>query len=273
MKKLKSILKSAAIMFTAAAMVACGGAKEEAKPAAQPADQGQAAEQKADAKTYLVGTDAAYPPFEKQEGGDIVGFDIEVIKAIAEAEGFQVKVEHMGWDPLFDAIDKGKADLGISAITIKEDRKKIYDFSEPYFEAKQLILVKSDSTVAKLDDLAGKKIGVQSATTGEAVVQEKFGKTYEGIKGYEDTPAAVDDMLNGRVDAVVADNAVLLEYVKQLGDKGYKVVEDASFQPEFYGIMVKKGNAEVLDKINAGLKKIQENGKYDEIYKKYFGEK
>lgn len=268
MKKLKSILKSAAIMFTAAAMVACGAAKET-----KPAEQGGAAEKPAAEKSYLVGTDAAYPPFEKQEGGDIVGFDVDIINAIAEAEGFKVKVEHLGWDPLFEAIDKGKADIGISAITIKEDRKKNNDFSDPYFEAKQLILVKEGSPVTKLDDLKGLKIGVQSATTGEAIVQEKFGKTYEGIKGYDDTPAAIDDMINGRVDAVVADDQVVREYGAKLGAQGFKVIEDPSIKPEYYGIMVKKGNQAVLDQINSGLKKIKENGKYDEIYKKYFGEK
>jgi glutamine transport system substrate-binding protein len=263
MIKVKKIVLSSVLLLSMAALAACGGgAKESTAPAEKPAEE----------KILLVGTDAAYPPFEKQEGDKITGFDIDVINAIAEAQGFTVKVEHMGWDPLFEGIDTGKADLGISAITINDERKQSYDFSEPYFEAKQLILVPEGSDVTKLDDLAGKKIGVQSATTGEDAVKEKFGLTYEGIKGYDDTPAAVDDLLNGRVDAVVADNAVLLEYVKTIGNKGFKVVDDPSFEPEFYGIMVKKGNTEVLTQINEGLKKIKENGKYDEIFNQYFGE-
>ncbi len=172
-----------------------------------------------DGKVYKIGTDAAYPPFEKQEGGQIVGFDVDILAAVAEEAGFQYELFHAGWDPLFDGIDKGNIDAGISAITITEDRKQLYDFSDPYFEATQLIMVPKDSTVASLADLEGKKIGVQSATTGHIAVQEAFGKTYEGIKGYEDTPAAVDDLIAGRLDAVVADNAVLQEYLKVLNNK------------------------------------------------------
>ncbi|MBO2532375.1 MAG: basic amino acid ABC transporter substrate-binding protein [Thermoactinomycetaceae bacterium] len=234
---------------------------------------GQKTGSESDKNVLRVGTDAAYPPFEKQEGsGEITGFDIDVIKAIAEAEGLKVQVEHTGWDGLFEAVDSGKVDAGISAITITKKRKKKYDFSEPYFEAKQLILVPNDSDVSSLKDLKGKKIGVQSGTTGEIVVQKAFGKTYEGIRGYDDTPGAIDDLVIGRVDAVVADNGVVLDYMKKLPKGKFKTVEDNSFEPEFYGIMVKKGNKEVLDKINSGLKKIQEDGTFDEIYKKYFGQ-
>ena len=139
-----------------------------------------------------------------------------MIKAVAEAEGLKVQVEHTGWDGLFEAVDSGKVDAGISAITITKKRKKKYDFSEPYFEAKQLILVPNDSDVSSLKDLKGKKIGVQSGTTGEIVVQKAFGKTYEGIRGYDDTPGAIDDLVIGRIDAVVADNGVVLDYMKKL---------------------------------------------------------
>lgn len=223
-------------------------------------------------KVYVVGTDAAYPPFEKMEADGITGFDIDVINAVAEAAGFKVKVEHTGWEPLFDGIEKGTVDLGISAITITDKRKEDYDFSEPYFEAKQLILVKEDASVTKLSDLKGMNIGVQGATTGEEVVKKAFGETYEGIKSYDDTPSAVDDFFNGRVDAVVADNGVLSHYVKETGNTGYKLVDDNSFEKEYYGIMVKKGNTELLELINKGLKEIKDNGKLDEIYNKYFKE-
>lgn len=220
-----------------------------------------------------VGTDAAYPPFEKIEGTqELIGFDIDIMKAIAKAAGFKVQIQHVGWDPLFEGIDRQKLDAGISAITITDDRKKKYDFSDPYFDAKQLILLPKDSTASSLKDLEGKKIGVQTATTGEIVVQETFGKTYPHLRGYDDTPTAIDDLKLGRVDAVVADNGVVLEYLKKLGKDKFKVVEDPSFKPEQYGILVKKGNADLLGKINKGLKKIKEDGTYDQIYKKYFGQ-
>lgn len=223
-------------------------------------------------KVYVVGTDAAYPPFEKMEADKITGFDIEVIQAVADAAGIKIQVKNTGWDPLFDGIDKGTVDAGISAITITDKRKQTYDFSEPYFDANQLILLPEDSTVTKLSELKGKKIGVQTATTGEEVVKKAFGDTYEGIKGYDDTPSAVDDFFNGRVDAVVADNGVVTFFANQMTGKKFKLVKDDSFETEHYGIMVKKGNTDLLNKINQGLKTIKDNGKLQEIHKKYFNE-
>lgn len=256
--KMTKMMRGMIAALSVVALAACGGA-EEATPGANQE------------KVLTVANEGAFPPFEKQVGDEIVGFDIDIINAIGEEEGFKTKIVKYGWDPLFEAVDKGQVDLAIDAITIKEDRKQKYDFSDPYFEAKQLILVPTDSTVAQLKDLEGKNIGVQSATSGEAVIQENFGKTYAGLKGYDDYPAAIDDLQLGRLDAVVGDNALILEYMKTLGDQKFKIVEDPSFQPEFYGIMMKKGNTEMVQMINSGLKKIKENGKYDEIYQKYFG--
>lgn len=262
MLNIKKITLSTMFIVGLFALTACGGSEEP----------GSAAEPSEAKKEWLVSTEAGFPPFESQQGEEIVGFDIDMIKAIGEVNGVDVKVQHMGWDPMFDAIDRGKVDVAVAAITIREDRQQMYDFSEPYFEAKQLILVPKDSPVSKLDDLAGKSIGVQSATSGEKVVQDKFGLTYEGLKGYEDVPSAVDDLTNGRVDAVIADNAVVLEYLKKVGELGFKIVDDSSFPAEHYGIMVKKGNTELLNQINEGLKTIKENGKYEEIYSKYFSQ-
>lgn len=224
-------------------------------------------------KVYKIGTDAAYPPFEKQEGDKIEGFDVEIIEAIAKEAGIKVQVVNTGWDPLFEGINNGSVDAGISAITITDKRKESYDFTEPYFKAKQMIMVPKDSNVSTLQDLDGLKIGVQSATTGAFVVEEAFGNTYQGLKAYDDTPSAVDDLLIGRLDAVVADDAVLTKYLETINNSSeFKLVTDNSFEDEYYGIMVKKGNKELLDKLNKGLKAIKENGTYDQIYNKYFAE-
>jgi len=223
-------------------------------------------------KVYVVGTDAAYPPFQVLEAdGKITGHDIDVMNAVAEAGGFKIEWRNTGWDPLFDGLDKGTVDIGISSITITDKRKEKYDFSDSYFVANQLILVPEDSPVTKLADLEGKNIGVQAATTGEEVVKKAFGNTYSGLKGYDDMPSSVDDFFNGRVDAVVGDNGVIAFYAKKNPGKKFKLVDDQSFEKEYYGIMVKKGNTEILNKINDGLKKIKENGKLQEIYNQYFG--
>lgn len=224
-------------------------------------------------KVYVVGTDAAYPPFQMLEAdGKITGHDIDVMNTVAEAAGFKIEWKNTGWDPLFDGLDRGTVDIGISSITITEKRKEKYDFSEPYFVANQLILVAEDSPVNTLADLKGKKIGVQGATTGGEVVKKAFGDTYEGLKEYDDMPSAVDDFFNGRVDAVVGDNGVIQYYVKKIENKKFKLIKDDSFEVENYGIMVKKGNSEIMGKINEGLKKIKENGKLEEIRKQYFGD-
>lgn len=225
-------------------------------------------------KTYIVGTDAAYAPFEAQnEQNTIYGFDIDLMNAIAAKAGITVKFVNTPWEGIFKTLDQGDRDLLISAITITDERKKSMDFSEPYFEAKQLIAVPKDSAVSKLDDLKGKKIGVQTGTTGDEVVSNKFGKDNPDIKRFESTPLALKELAAGGLSAVVADNGVVINYVTNNSDKGFKMVEDSSFEKEYYGIAVKKGNKELLDKINTALKQIKDDGTYKKVYDKYFGAK
>ncbi len=229
--------------------------------------------QKSDDQVVNAGTNAEFPPFEKMEGsGEITGFDAELIQAITQAENLQLDFKHYGWDNMLNAVAHGQIDAGIAAVTITDERKKMYDFTAPYFEAKQVVLVPKSSPVQSLQDLKGKNIGVQSATTGEKVVQQAFGKTYPGLKRYDVVSSAIDDLKWNRLDAVVVDEAVNKEYIKQLGEEKYKTIEDPSIPKEYYGIIVKKGNNELLNRLNAGLKKIRENGTYDKIYNKYFGE-
>ncbi|MEX2104452.1 MAG: basic amino acid ABC transporter substrate-binding protein [Bacilli bacterium] len=223
-------------------------------------------------EALTVGTEAAYPPFEKLEGGQIVGFDIDVMKAVAKEAGIEIKFENIAWDPLFEGVKNGNLDMGISAITVTEERKKDWDFSNAYFEATQLIMVPADSDVKSMADLDGKKIGVQTGTTGEIAVKEALGEQYQGLHGYDSTPAAVDDLFNGRVEAVVADNAVMQQYLKDFPDQKVKLIEDPTFAIEEYGIMVQKGNAKLQKKLNDAIAKIKENGTYDEIMKTHFGE-
>ncbi|TCS95647.1 basic amino acid ABC transporter substrate-binding protein [Hazenella coriacea] len=225
-------------------------------------------------KKIVFGTDAAFPPFEKLEGdGKITGFDADILQAVAKASGLQIELQHLGWEGMFAGIERGKVDGAIAAITMDENRKKKYNFTDSYFEATQVILVPSQSSIQSLKDLQGKKIGVLSASSGELVVHKHFGKTYEGLKGYEDFPSTVEDMTFGRTDAVVADNAVAMEYLKKIGSDKFKIIEDPQVEKEQYGILVKKGNDELLKQLNDGLAKIKADGTYDQIYEKYFGKK
>lgn len=224
-------------------------------------------------KEYIVATDANYAPFESMTtSNEFVGFDIEIMKAVADKAGIKIKLINTPWDGMFATIANGDRDILISAITITDERKKEMDFSDPYFEANQLIAVKQDSTVAKFEDLKDKVVGVQTGTTGDIIVMKLLGDDSTKIKRFDTTPLALKELENGGVNAVVADNGVVDNYVQNNSDQGFKTVTDAAFEKENYGIVVKKGNQELLDKINEGLKIIKEDGTYDEIYKKFFGE-
>jgi polar amino acid transport system substrate-binding protein len=266
----RRFLKTSGLLLAGLALVACGK-KEEAAPAAAAASA--VASAPPPAKVYVVGTDAAYAPFESQnDKGEIVGFDIDVVTAIAKKAGIEIKFVNTPWEGIFNAVAQGDRDLLVSAITITDERKQTLDFTAPYFDAQQLIAVKADSKIAKFADLKKLKVGVQTGTTGDEVVSKLLGKTSTAVKRFESTPLALKELESGGVDAVVADNGVVIHYVANNAGAKFKTVSDStSFAPEQYGIAVKKGNAELMAKLNKGLADVKADGSYDAIYTKYFG--
>ena len=264
----RHFLQTSGLVLASLLLAACGK-KEPVTPAATlPAPLPVAAA----AKVYVVGTDAAYAPFESQnEKGEIVGFDIDVVKAAAQKAGFEVKFLNTPWEGIFNSVAQGDRDLLVSSITITPERRQTLDFSTPYFDAQQLIAVKSDSKIAKFADLAKLKVGVQNGTTGDEVITKLQGKDSPNVKRFESTPLALKEMEGGGVDAVVADNGVVVHYVNNNPASKFKTIADTSFASEQYGIAVKKGNAELLDKVNKGLAGIKDDGTYAKIYAQYFG--
>ena len=266
----RRFLKTSSLLIAGLVLAACG--KQEAAAPAASAAAPSAPPPAAAAKVYVVGTDAAYAPFESQnEKGEIVGFDIDVVSAVAKKAGIEVKFVNTPWEGIFNNLAQGDRDLLVSAITITDERKQTMDFSAPYFDAQQLIAVKEDSKVAKFEDLKTLKVGVQTGTTGDEVVTKLIGKESTAIKRFESTPLALKELESGGVDAVVADNGVVIHYVANNAGSKFKTVSDTSFTPEQYGIVVKKGNAELLEKINKGLADIKADGTYDKIYTSWFG--
>lgn len=220
---------------------------------------------------YVVGTDAAYAPFESESAGNIIqGFDIEIIQAIASKASLHLKIINTPWEGLFNQLESGDRDILISAITINDERRKVMDFSEPYFNAIQLIAVPQNSKVTRFSDLKTVKVGVQTGTTGDDVTSRLLGKNNSNIKRFEGTPLALQELANGGVDAVVADNGVIINFLKN-NPKTFKTVSDPSFARETYGIAVKKGRTDLMTKINDGLAAIKKDGTYERIYKSYFG--
>ena len=263
----RRFLQIAGIAAAGVLLAACG--KKEAPPASAPVASAPAP---APAKVYVVGTDAAYAPFESQnEKGEIVGFDIEVVQAIAAKAGIEVKFINTPWEGIFKELAQGGRDMIVSAVTITEERKGTMDFSEPYFDAQQLIAVKETSKISKFADLKKLKVGVQTGTTGDEAVSKLLGKTSANIKRFESTPLALKELEAGGVDAVVADNGVIVHYVTNNPGGKFKTVADKEFVPEQYGIAFKKGNTELQGKINTGLAAIKADGSYNTIFTKYFG--
>ena len=264
----RRFLQTAGLLIAGVVLSACG--KKEPPVAAAPA--ASAAPAPAPAKVYMVGTDAAYAPFESQnEKAEIVGFDIDVVNAVAKKAGIEVKFVNTPWEGIFNTLQQGDRDLLVSSITITDERKQSMDFSSPYFDAQQLIAVKENSKVSKFDDLKKLKVGVQTGTTGDEVVTKLQGKNSTNIKRFESTPLALKELEARGVDAVVADNGVVINYLANNTGAKFKSVSDKAFQPEQYGIAVKKGNTELLAKLNKGLADIKADGTYDQLYTKYFG--
>jgi len=265
----RRLLKGASLFAAVVLLAACG--KQEPAPA--PVASAAAPAAPPPAKVLVVGTDAAYAPFESQnEKGEIVGFDIDVVKAVAKKAGLEVKFVNTPWEGIFNALNQGDRDLLVSAVTITDERKQTMDFSAPYFDAAQLIAVKQNSKVSKFDDLKKLKVGVQTGTTGDEAATKLLGKNSTSIKRFESTPLALKELEAGGVDAVVADNGVVVHYIANNPGGKFKTVNDKAFVPEQYGIVVRKGNKELLGKIDQGLGAIKADGTYDKIYAQYFGQ-
>jgi polar amino acid transport system substrate-binding protein len=263
----RRFIQLAALATAGLLLAACGKKEPPPAPAAAPV-----AAAPVPAKVYVVGTDAAYAPFESQnEKGEIVGFDIDILKAVAEKAGIEVKFVNTPWEGIFNALGQGDRDMIVSAVTITDERKQTMDFSDPYFDAQQLIAVKESSKIAKFADLKKLKVGVQTGTTGDEAVVKLLGKTNTNIKRFESTPLALKELESGGVDAVVADNGVVIHYVANNPGGKFKTVADKEFVPEQYGIALKKGNAELQAKLNKGLAEIKTDGTYVKIYTQYFG--
>ena len=271
--KLKKVAVAAAIGLMGMALMACGGKKSEESSAAAGSESnvssGSVAADAAKVKTVSAGkltmvTNAEFPPYEYHEGNDIKGIDVEICQAVAEKLGLKLEIEDVAFDAIIPEVTSGKADLAAAGMTVTEDRKQNMDFSDTYASAKQLILVKDDSTLAGKDDLKGKKIGVQQGTTSDLMSTEDFGD--DAVVRFSKSMEAVQALTQGKIDAVIVDSQTAEQFVKEV--PGIKAL-DASYSDESYAIGVKKGNTELLKAVNGALAELKSEGKLDEIAAKY----
>jgi polar amino acid transport system substrate-binding protein len=215
-----------------------------------------------------VASDATWKPFEYiDDQKQIVGMDIDIMNAIAAKENLEVSFVDVRWDALLAGMAQDQYDAAISSITITEERKKSILFSDPYFAAGQLVIVRKDNTAITGKDTLNGPIGVQLGTTGDIEVQKIKAAT---PKPYQDINLAFLDLINGQVNAVVCDNPVALLYVGQNADK-LKAVGNV-FTDEFYGIAISKNKPDLPAKINAGIAALKSAGTIDTIAKKWLAQ-
>jgi glutamine transport system substrate-binding protein len=254
-------------------VVASGcGAKEKGGSAAVESESAPVVSESAPPVVYRFATDASYAPMENMDKDQIVGFDIDFLAAVMKEAGLQYEIKNIGWDNLLESVKQGKEfDGGISAMTINDERKQSYDFSIPYFESTNMILVKEGSDIKNALDLKGKKVAVQGATTADELMKGIFGEGNTDLKRFDSNTLALLELSSNGVDAVVADSAVVQEYVKNNPDKKFVGVFDRkNFASEYYGIAFPKGS-ELKAKLDPAVKKVLESDTYKEIYKKWIG--
>ncbi|MBS3786784.1 basic amino acid ABC transporter substrate-binding protein [Candidatus Bipolaricaulota bacterium] len=224
-----------------------------------------------DSEDLTVGTSAGFPPFEIMEKGELEGFDVDLMEAIAEEQGFDLKWQDLSFASLIPALDAGKVDVVAAAMTINAERDKKVDFSDPYWSADQAVIVREESDLNVVEALRGDhKVGAQTGTTGASWVKEELiEKEIIGeavLRHYDTYVMAVRDMVNKNIDSVVVDTPVAETFTER---QPVKVIARL-VTGENYGLAVKEGNSELVAELNTGLEKIRSSGKYDDLVEKWF---
>ncbi|ACN15394.1 GlnH3 [Desulforapulum autotrophicum HRM2] len=221
------------------------------------------------AKNITVATDTNFPPFEFKDPktGHHTGFDVELWNAIAQDMGIEYDLQPMDFNGIIPGLQSGQLDAGIAGITIKPERAKVVDFSDPYYNAGLLLLVKADRTdITKVEDLEGKVVATKLGTTSDDFLK-KNAKAKE-IKLYPNNDAMFMELMMGGADAVMFDSPVIANYVREVGKDRVKVVGPL-YMGQSYGIGFPKGSP-LVDKVNKSLKKLKDNGDYRTLYLKWF---
>ena len=282
MKKALSLMTAAALVLS---LAACGStassaaSSEAASPEAASSDaaSSEAASSEAASETetaevstvepgkLIMSTNAAFPPYEMTtDSGEFEGIDIETAQAIADKLGLELQIDDMDFDAALLAVQQGKSDMVMAGVTVTDERQNVMDFTDSYATGIQSIIVKEDSDIASVDDLAGKKIGTQRGTTGYLYCSDDFGD--ENVVAYDDGLTAVQMLNNGQVDCVVIDNAPAKEFIA--ANPGLKLL-DTAYVEESYAIGIGKGNTELKDAINTALEELKADGTLQAIVDKY----
>ena len=211
-----------------------------------------------------MGTNATFPPYEYYEGDKVVGIDAEISEAIAKKLGLTLEIVDMDFNSLISAVQSGKIDISAAGMTVTEERLQNVDFTDSYSTGVQVVIVPEDSDIASVDDLAGKLIGVQDATTGHIYCSGDFGE--ENVIAYNNGAMAVQALKDGKVDCVVIDQEPAKNFVAV--NEGLKIL-DTEYVTEDYAIAIAKDNTALKDAINAAMAELNEDGTIQGILDKY----
>ena len=224
----------------------------------------------ASAETVYYATNPEYPPFEYVEGSDVVGYDVDLINAIGQKIGVSFQPESMAFDAVVSAVQANKDMIGLSGISITEERKLSINFSDGYIDAGLVVIMKADAGYTSVDDLKGKMIGVQLGTTSDFKAEEITGA--ENVQTYNTFINAVLDLQGNQIDAVIVDAPVGMAILASMNDPSLVIADIDLGAADWYGIAVNKANPELLEKINAALAELKAEGFMDALAAKYFAE-
>ena len=225
----------------------------------------------ASAETYYYATNPEYPPFESVDAdGSVVGYDIDLINAIGEKIGVEFIAEAMAFDAVVSAVQADPNTIGLSGISITEERKLSVNFSDGYIDAGLVVIMKADAGFTSADDLKGKMIGVQLGTTSDFKAEEITGA--ENVQTYSTFINAVLDLQGNQIDAVIVDAPVGMAILASMNDPSLVIADIDLGAADWYGIAVNKANPELLEKINAALAELKAEGFFDALAAKYFAE-
>lgn len=266
MKKLTALLLAG--VLGAAMLVGCGNNSSESDNSNAASSAGTSDSSSSvttvNEGVLTMATNATFPPYEYYEGDEIVGIDAEIAQAVAEKLGLELKIEDMEFDSIITAVQQGKADMGLAGMTITPDREENVNFSDTYATGIQSVIVKEDSDIASIDDLDGKKIGVQLSTTGDIYATDDYGK--ENVEQYNKGADAVMALTQGKVDAVIIDNQPAKSFVEST--EGLKIL-DTEYAEEEYAACINKENTALLEAINGALEELKADGTIQSILDKY----
>lgn len=252
-KKIGLLLLTGALMF---GIMGCGKGEVEGK-----------SDEK---KVVVIAISPDGPPFSYKDNGKLTGFDIDIIKAIAEEEGFEVDWKEMKFNGIIPALQSRQVNGAVGAITIRDDRKEVVDFTDPYFESGLVLVTKTDSTIESLEDLKGKTIVAKQGSSGLEKANQLAEEYGAKVKILEDEATLYIDVQKGGSDALVNDFPFVMSKLKLDTIDDLKIVGER-LTGEEYGIAITKGDTELIETFNKHLHEMKEDGRYDKIYEAYFG--